>query len=75
MIVTLCGCSEELFYQLGLLQFGAYARLTLEPPPDIRTLLETAMQFIPESDVAEVDKSVKIEVRPPPIFLLLLYSG
>jgi len=54
--------SEELFHQLGLLQFGAYARLTLEPAPDVRTLLETAIKFIPETELEEKDRPTKLEV-------------
>ena len=36
--------SEELFYQLGLRQFGNYARLKLEPPPPIRHLVRLAVR-------------------------------
>ena len=36
--------SEELFYQLGLRQFGNFHRLKLEPPPPIKTLIGLAVQ-------------------------------
>ncbi|KAL5476803.1 MLH1 [Sanghuangporus weigelae] len=36
--------AEELFYQLGLRQFGNYARLKLEPPPPIRHLVRLAVR-------------------------------
>jgi hypothetical protein len=36
--------SEELFYQLGLRQFGNFHRLKLEPPPSIKTLIRLAVR-------------------------------
>lgn len=35
---------EELFYQLGLRQFGNYARIKLEPQPPIRHLIQLAVR-------------------------------
>ena len=35
---------EELFYQLGLRQFGDFSRIKLEPPPSLRSLLEIAVE-------------------------------
>ncbi|KAL6300791.1 DNA binding protein [Sparassis latifolia] len=35
--------AEELFYQLGLRQFGNYSRIRLDPPPDLRTLVALAV--------------------------------
>ncbi|KAJ7512062.1 histidine kinase-like ATPase [Mycena galericulata] len=35
--------AEELFYQLGLRQFGDFSRLKLQPPPPLRTLIEIAV--------------------------------
>ncbi|KAJ3514094.1 hypothetical protein NLJ89_g2573 [Agrocybe chaxingu] len=35
--------AEELFYQLGLRQFGDFSRIKLEPAPSIRTLLQIAV--------------------------------
>ena len=35
--------SEELFYQLGLRQFGNFHRLKLEPPPSIKALIRLAL--------------------------------
>ncbi|KAJ7839580.1 histidine kinase-like ATPase [Mycena olivaceomarginata] len=37
--------SEELFYQLGLRQFGNFSRLKLQPPPPLRTLIEIAVEL------------------------------
>lgn len=34
---------EELFYQLGLRQFGDYSRLKLEPPPPLRAMVKLAV--------------------------------
>ncbi|CAL1709149.1 unnamed protein product [Somion occarium] len=35
--------AEELFYQLGLRQFGNFSRIRLEPPPSLRTLVSLAV--------------------------------
>ncbi|KAJ6631150.1 DNA binding protein [Mycena sp. CBHHK59/15] len=37
--------AEELFYQLGLRQFGDFSRLKLQPPPPLRTLVEIAVEL------------------------------
>ena len=34
---------EELFYQLGLRQFGNFSRMKLEPPPPLRTVVTLAV--------------------------------
>jgi len=34
---------EELFYQLGVRQFGDFSRIKLEPPPMIRDLIKLAV--------------------------------
>ncbi|KAJ7637128.1 histidine kinase-like ATPase [Roridomyces roridus] len=36
--------AEELFYQLGLRQFGDFSRLKLQPPPPLRRLIEIAVE-------------------------------
>ncbi|KAJ8073855.1 DNA mismatch repair protein Mlh1 [Marasmius tenuissimus] len=36
--------AEELFYQLGLRQFGDMSRLKLDPPPPLRRLIEIAVE-------------------------------
>ncbi|KAI0764880.1 DNA binding protein [Fomes fomentarius] len=43
--------SAELFYQLGLRQFGNISRIRLDPPPDLRTLVSLAVDA--EQDIAE----------------------
>ncbi|KAI0711270.1 DNA mismatch repair protein MutL [Earliella scabrosa] len=35
--------AAELFYQLGLRQFGNLSRIRLDPPPDLRTLISVAV--------------------------------
>ncbi|KAI0711182.1 DNA mismatch repair protein MutL [Cerioporus squamosus] len=35
--------AAELFYQLGLRQFGNFSRIRLDPPPDLRTLVALAV--------------------------------
>ncbi|KAJ7145341.1 histidine kinase-like ATPase, partial [Mycena crocata] len=37
--------AEELFYQLGLRQFGDFRRLKLQPPPPLRILVEIAVEL------------------------------
>ncbi|KAK7046661.1 DNA-mis-repair domain-containing protein [Favolaschia claudopus] len=44
-LVNHAALAEELFYQLGLRQFGNFSRLKLQPPPPIRTLIEIAIEF------------------------------
>ena len=34
---------EELFYQLGLRQFGDFSRIKLDPPPSLRSMEEIAV--------------------------------
>ncbi|KAI0795447.1 DNA binding protein [Abortiporus biennis] len=46
--------AEELFYQLGLRQFGNFNRIRLDPPPPLRTLIELAV------DVEETVKKTKL---------------
>jgi len=45
---------EELFYQLGLRQFGDYSRLKLEPPPPLRAMVKLAV------DVEEGTKNSRL---------------
>ncbi|WWC90838.1 uncharacterized protein L201_005775 [Kwoniella dendrophila CBS 6074] len=43
-LVNHASLADELFYQLGLRQFGAFNRLRLEPPPDLKELLKLAIE-------------------------------
>lgn len=40
---------DELFYQVGLRQFGSFGKLHLKPPPSLRELLEIAVEGEPNS--------------------------
>lgn len=42
--VVYTGCSEELFYQLGLRQFGNFNFLKLSPPPSVHDLVHLAVE-------------------------------
>ncbi|KAL1741295.1 hypothetical protein HDZ31DRAFT_84907 [Schizophyllum fasciatum] len=39
-LVNHCALAEELFYQLGVRQFGDFNRMKLSPPPLLRTLVQ-----------------------------------
>ncbi|GAA5914914.1 hypothetical protein JCM6882_008108 [Rhodosporidiobolus microsporus] len=45
--------AEELFYQLGLRQFGRFSRIKLNPPPNVKTILRIAMKRAEEVDGKE----------------------
>ncbi|KAF8634832.1 hypothetical protein AX17_004083 [Amanita inopinata Kibby_2008] len=49
--------AEELFYQLGLRQFGNFNRLKLEPPPSLRDLLEIAVEAEESTKDSQMSKS------------------
>lgn len=42
-ILTLILCRQELFYQLGLRQFGRFSRINLTPPPSLEKLVKLAV--------------------------------
>lgn len=42
-LVNHASLAEELFYQLGLRQFGDFHRIKLEPPPPLRELIQLAV--------------------------------
>ncbi|KAG5637179.1 hypothetical protein H0H81_005478 [Sphagnurus paluster] len=48
--------AEEMFYQLGLRQFGDFSRLRLEPPPPLRTLVEIAVNSEDSTKTAKMTK-------------------
>ncbi|GAA98976.1 hypothetical protein E5Q_05664 [Mixia osmundae IAM 14324] len=41
-------CLEELFYQLGLRQFGQMGRMLLDPPPKLSELIQIAVDHEPQ---------------------------
>ena len=58
-------CSEELFYQLGLRQFGDISRLRLEPPPLLRSLVEIAVQAEESVKDSQLSKTQIVDVCQP----------
>lgn len=54
--------SEELFYQLALMQFGSYRRLKLDPPPPLRTLLKLAVDAEPGTEKSGLSKNEIVNV-------------
>lgn len=53
---------EELFYQLGLRQFGDFSRLKLEPPPPLRIMVEIALD-VEDSTHSRLSKVQIVDVR------------
>jgi DNA mismatch repair protein MLH1 len=47
--------SNEFFYQVGLTDFGNFGSITLEPPPDLKELLEVAARFEKDAQGPGVD--------------------
>lgn len=55
--------SEELFYQLGLRQFGDFSRLKLQPPPSLRTLVDLAVRAEESTEDSRLSKKQIVDVR------------
>ena len=53
---------EELFYQLGLRQFGDYNRLKLEPPPPLRTMVKLAVDAEDGTSQSRLSKEQIVDV-------------
>ncbi|KAF8067775.1 hypothetical protein FPV67DRAFT_1764987, partial [Lyophyllum atratum] len=49
--------AEEMFYQLGLRQFGDFSKLKLEPSPPLRTLVEIAVNAEDSTSTSTMSKS------------------
>ena len=54
--------SEELFYQLGLHQFGDFSRIKLEPPPSLRSLLEITVEADESTVKSQLTKTEIVDV-------------
>ena len=54
---------EELFYQLGLRQFGDFSRIKLEPPPSLRSMIEIAVNADDSTENSRLSKNQIIDVR------------
>jgi len=53
---------EELFYQLGLRQFGDFRRLKLEPPPPLWTLVEIGVDAEGSVNTSKLSKTEVVDV-------------
>ncbi|KAJ7057880.1 histidine kinase-like ATPase [Mycena amicta] len=53
--------AEELFYQLGLRQFGNFNRLKLQPPPPLRKLIEIAVELEETTEESGLTKPEIVE--------------
>ncbi|KAF7289882.1 DNA-mis-repair domain-containing protein [Mycena indigotica] len=53
--------AEELFYQLGLRQFGNFSRLKLQPPPSIHKLIEIAVELEETTEESGLSKPEIVE--------------
>ena len=54
---------EELFYQLGLRQFGGFTRIKLKPAPLLRDLVRLAVEHEEGKSAARMSSEEIIEVR------------
>ncbi|KAF5383218.1 hypothetical protein D9615_005029 [Tricholomella constricta] len=55
--------AEELFYQLGLRQFGDFSRLKLDPSPPLRTLINIAVNAEESTKTSTLSKPQIVEQR------------
>ncbi|KAH9941321.1 DNA binding protein [Epithele typhae] len=53
--------SAELFYQLGLRQFGNFSRIRLDPPPELRMLVALAVSTEEAVSEAHMDRDVIVD--------------
>lgn len=57
--------SEEFFYQLGLIQFGNFNRVKLEPAPSLRKLVTLAVNAEEGTKNSKLSKEQIVEVSRP----------
>ncbi|KAF9447828.1 DNA mismatch repair protein MutL [Macrolepiota fuliginosa MF-IS2] len=60
-LVNHSSLAEELFYQLGLRQFGDFRRLKLEPAPPLKNLLEIAVEAEDSTKDSNLSKAQIVE--------------
>ena len=53
---------EELFYQLGIRQFGDFSKIKLEPPPSLRSMIEIAVNAEDSTENSRLSKNQIVEV-------------
>lgn len=56
-----------MFYQLGLRQFGNFARLKLDPPAPLRALIALAVDAEQNTELSKLSKPQIVDVRERPI--------
>jgi DNA mismatch repair protein MLH1 len=54
---------EELFYQLGLRQFGNFPRLKLDPPAPLRPLISLAVDAEENTELSKLSKPQIVDVK------------
>ncbi|EIN08836.1 DNA mismatch repair protein MutL [Punctularia strigosozonata HHB-11173 SS5] len=59
-LVNHAALAEELFYQLGLRQFGGYGRMRLEPAPDLRALIQIGIE-VEDTSKSKLSKPELVE--------------
>jgi DNA mismatch repair protein MLH1 len=57
------GLREELFYQLGLRQFGNFNWLKLEPPPPLRAMVKLAVDAEEGTKHSRLTRPQIVDVR------------
>ncbi|WWC71688.1 uncharacterized protein I206_105646 [Kwoniella pini CBS 10737] len=67
-LVNHASLGDEHFYQIGLRQFGAFNRLRLEPPPNLRDLLKLAA----EDETGLQDAGLEVDNVVQSIFDILM---
>jgi DNA mismatch repair protein MLH1 len=63
LLTNVCRSREELFYQLGLRQFGDMSRLKLQPAPSLRGLLEISVGAEESTKESNLTKEQIVEAR------------
>lgn len=67
--------SEELFYQLGLGQFGDFSELKLQPAPSIRNLLEIVVEVEGSTESSNPTKIQIVGVHYSILSVAILPNG
>ncbi|KIK02865.1 hypothetical protein K443DRAFT_96092 [Laccaria amethystina LaAM-08-1] len=60
-LINHAALADELFYQLGVRQFGDFSRLKLEPPPILRDMIEIAVNAEDSTDNSPLSKTQIID--------------
>ncbi|TFK67600.1 DNA mismatch repair protein MutL [Pluteus cervinus] len=68
-LINHAALAEEMFYQLGIRQFGDFNRLKLEPPPPLRSLVQIAVDY---EDTATHSKLTKDQIVDKIVSILMM---